>query len=386
MSVRFPAALHGCERNPSGSSPGVPDGRVAFGARGFEHGAGRYVIGRRGVHASAGDAIVVKYQPELVHWKGVAMKIGIIGAGRVGSACAFALVIRGLAREVVLVDRTRARAKAVATDIRYGAPLSERSDIRDGDYADLGGAGVVMITSGVNEKAGGATDRNDPEGRLRLLDKNAEIYRDMVPKIVAAAPDAVLLVATDPPDPLADLARVVAKHNRVLSTGTWLDSLRFQTHLASILRVSPASVEAQILGEHGTSEVFIWSGVRIGGISLKQVVSARGMSVDKLREGIERDVRYANITIIEGNEASQYGIGMVSARIAEVVLRDEGVVLPIGSYSKRFGVTLSLPSVLGREGVRETFQPELSAEEEELLARGAEALRRAAARAGASEG
>ena len=110
------------------------------------------------------------------------------------------------------------------------------------------------------------------------------------------------------------------------------------------------------------------------------------MSVDKLREGIERDVRYANITIIEGNEASQYGIGMVSARIAEVVLRDEGVVLPIGSYSKRFGVTLSLPSVLGREGVRETFQPELSAEEEELLARGAEALRRAAARAGASEG
>jgi L-lactate dehydrogenase len=314
------------------------------------------------------------------------MKIGVIGAGRVGSACAFALVIRGLAREVVLVDRTRARAKAVATDIRYGIPLSERTDIRDGDYADLAGAGVVMITSGVNEKAGGATDRKDPEGRLRLLDKNAEIYRDMVPKIVAAAPDAVLLVATDPPDPLADLARVVAKHNRVLSTGTWLDSLRFQTHLASILRVSPASVEAQILGEHGTSEVFIWSGVRIGGVSLKQVVSARGMSVDKLREGIERDVRYANITIIEGNEASQYGIGMVSARIAEVVLRDEGLVLPIGSYSKRFGVTLSLPSVLGREGVRETFQPELSAEEEELLARGAEALRKAAARAGASEG
>ena len=262
--------------------------------------------------------------------------------------------------------------------------MSERSDIRDGDYADLGGAGVVMITSGVNEKSGGATDRSDPEGRLRLLDKNAEVYRDMVPKIIAAAPDAVLLVVTDPPDPLADLARVVAKHNRVLSTGTWLDSLRFQTHLASTLRVSPASVEAQILGEHGTSEVFIWSGVRIAGIPLKQVVSARGMSLDKLREEIERDVRYANITIIEGNEASQYGIGMVSARIAEVVLRDERVVVPIGSYSKTFGVTLSLPSVLGRGGVLETFQPELSPEEEELLARGAEALRKAAARAGAS--
>ena len=138
--------------------------------------------------------------------------------------------------------------------------------------------------------------------------------------------------------------------------------------------------------EHGTSEVFVWSGVRIGGVPLKQVASARGLSLEKLREGIERDVRYANIAIIEGNEASQYGIGMVSARIAEVVLRDERAVLPVGSYSKRFGVTLSLPSMLGRGGVRETFQPDLAPEEEELLARGAETLKKAAARAGASAG
>jgi L-lactate dehydrogenase len=314
------------------------------------------------------------------------MKVGVIGAGRVGSACAFALVMRGVAREVVLVDRTRARAKAVATDIRYGAPLSGSTDIRDGDDADLAGAAVVMITSGVNEKSGGATDRNDPAGRLRLLDKNAALYRELLPGILAAAPEAVLLVVTDPPDPLADLARVLAKHDRVLSTGTWLDSLRFQTHLASIFQVDPTSVEAQILGEHGTSEVFAWSGVRIGGVPLKEVALARGVWLEKLQEEIERDVRYANITIIEGNEASQYGIGMVSARIAEVVLRDERLVLPVGSYSKRFGVTLSLPSLLGRGGVRETFQPELASEEERLLARGAETLRKAAARAGASEG
>src|SRR5205807_4055028 len=106
--------------------------------------------------------------------------------------------------------------------------LSESTDIRDGDYADLAGVAVVMITSGVNEKSGGATDRNDPEGRLRLLDKNAELYRELLPRILAAAPEAVLLVVTDPPDPLADLARVLAKHDRVLSTGTWLDSLRFR--------------------------------------------------------------------------------------------------------------------------------------------------------------
>jgi L-lactate dehydrogenase len=294
--------------------------------------------------------------------------------------------MRGVAREVVLVDRTRARAKAVAADIRYGAPLSESTDIRDGDYADLAGVAVAMITSGMNEKSGGATDRNDPEGRLRLLEKNADLYRELLPRILAAAPEAVLLVVTDPPDPLADLARVLAKHDRVLSTGTCLDSLRFQTHLASIFQVNPTSVEAQILGEHGTSEVFVWSGVRIGGVPLKQVASARGLSLEKLREGIERDVRYANIAIIEGNEASQYGIGMVSARIVEAVLRDERAVLPVGSYSKRFGVTLSLPSVLGSGGVREAFQPELAPEEERLLARGAETLRKAAARVGASQG
>src|SRR5882762_6770265 len=118
------------------------------------------------------------------------MRVGVIGAGRVGSACAFALVMRGVAREVVLVDRTRARAKSVATDIR------------DGDYADLAGVGVVMITSGVNEKSGGATDRDDPAGRLRLLDRNADLYRELLPRILAAAPEAVLLVVTDPPDPL----------------------------------------------------------------------------------------------------------------------------------------------------------------------------------------
>jgi L-lactate dehydrogenase len=314
------------------------------------------------------------------------MKIGIVGTGRVGAACAFAAIMRSVAREVVLVDRTRARAKAVATDLRYGAPVSGRCEIRDGDYADLAGAGVVMITSGVNEKSGGATDRTDPEGRLRLLDKNAEIYRDLVPRIVAAAPNAVLLVVSDPPDPLADVARMAAKHDRVLSTGTWLDTLRFQTHLAAALQVDPTSVEAQILGEHGTSEVFIWSGVRLAGVPLKQVASTRGMSLDQLRAGIERDVRYANITIIEGNDASQYGIGIVSARIAELVLRDEQTVVPIGYYSKKHGATLSLPSVVGRGGVRETFQPALPADEEELLARSAEVLRKAAARVGALAG
>src|SRR3954471_8844353 len=150
------------------------------------------------------------------------MKLGIIGAGNVGAACAFAAVTRGSAREIVLVNRTRKTAEAVATDMRYGTPLGPKVEISDGDYDALKGAGVVLITSGVNEKKGGATDRNDPKGRLKLLGKNAEIYFNIVPKIVSAAPNAVLVAVTDPPDPLADVARIAAKHERVLSAGTYL--------------------------------------------------------------------------------------------------------------------------------------------------------------------
>ena len=156
------------------------------------------------------------------------MKIGIIGAGAVGAACAMATIMRGCASELVLVNRNRDRAKGMATDMGYGAPLSTTTRVTDGDYSDLAGAALVMITAGVNEKSGGATDRKDPQGRLRLLDKNAEVYREVIPRINAAAPEAVLLVVTDPPDPLAFLTRELAGHDRVLSTGTLLDSLRFR--------------------------------------------------------------------------------------------------------------------------------------------------------------
>src|SRR6266581_8230049 len=149
-----------------------------------------------------------------------AMQIGIIGTGNVGCACAMAAVNRGSAREIVLVNRDRKTAEAVATDMRYGTPLGPKVDIVDGDYDALKGAGIVLITVGVNEKTGGATDRNDPQGRLKLLDKNAAMYREIVPRIVRAAPDAVLVAVTDPPDPLADIARQAADHARVLSAGT----------------------------------------------------------------------------------------------------------------------------------------------------------------------
>ncbi len=309
------------------------------------------------------------------------MKVGVIGAGAVGSACLLSMVVRGSAREIVVLNRTRKRAKAVATDMQYGAALSSVVDIHDGDYSDLAGAALVMITSGVNEKAGGATDRNDPSGRLKLLDTNVAVYNDILPLLFRAAPDAVILMLTDPPDPLADLVRRFG-FKRVLSSGTFLDSLRFRFHLARHLNVDPASVEAQVAGEHGTSEVLLWSSARVVGVPILDALAQNRLNSEKLRQTIEHEVRFANITIIEGNEASQFGIGMAAVRVAEMVLRDERAVVPIGSFNPKYGVTLSLPSVVGREGVVQIMEPEMSEEERQGLARSADALRKALARVG----
>jgi L-lactate dehydrogenase len=310
----------------------------------------------------------------------VMTKIGVIGAGAVGSAALLSLVERGSAREIVVLNRSRKRASAVATDLRYGTALSPFVEVHDGDYSDLAGASLVMIAAGVNEKAGGATDRKDPTGRLRLLDMNVGVYRDILSQLLKVAPEAVIFVLTDPPDPLADFVRAFG-FERVLSSGTFLDSLRFRYHLARRLNVAPASVNADVLGEHGTSEVFIWSSARVAGVpvftALRQTDGSRSgveQSAEELRASIEGEVRYANITIIEGNQASQFGIGMVAARVAEMVLRDERAVIPIGSYNAKYGVTLSMPSVVGRQGVARILEPDLSEEERQALQRSAETL------------
>jgi L-lactate dehydrogenase len=305
------------------------------------------------------------------------MKLGIIGTGNVGCAVALACAMRGSARQVVLVNRTAKTAEAVATDIRYGTPLGPKVDIKEGDFDALAGAGVVLITAGLNEKTGGATDRNDPQGRLRLLEKNAAIYQDLVPQIVRAAPKAVLVAVTDPPDPLADIIREKAGHDRVLSAGTFLDSLRFRVQLGRHFGVDPVQVEAQVIGDHGTTQVFLWSSARIAGVPVSYLLKERDEQLDDLRTQIENEVRYANITIIEGHGASQYGIGIVSARVTEMVLQDERAVIPIGSYQRDLGVTLSLPSVIGRVGAVSVLHPDLSTEEKNRLELSAESLRKA---------
>jgi L-lactate dehydrogenase len=253
-------------------------------------------------------------------------------------------------------------------------------DVRDGSYDDLRGADLVMITAGVNEKTGGATDRSDAEGRLRLLDANVSVYREIVPQVVAAAPEALLMVVTDPPDPLADLTRDLAKHDRVISTGTVIDSLRFRVHIGQRLGVNPTAVEAMAIGEHGTSEVLLWSSATVAGLPIEEACQQCGEPFQKVREAVERDVRYANITIIEGNNASQYGIGIVCARLTEAVLRDERNVFPVASYQQAYGVTLALPSVVGRGGIIRVLTPPMSTDERAELQRSAERLQAAGQR------
>lgn len=300
------------------------------------------------------------------------MKLGIIGAGTVGRACLIASVMRGMATEIVVVDRTEKRARGMVTDVTYGATLSPSVRVRAGDYADLAGCALVMLTVGVNERAGGATDRSDPEGRLKLLAKNQEIFQDVVPRIAKAAPDCILLVVTDPPDALADIARDAASGLKVVSTGTYLDSLRLRVHVARRLEVHPASIDAHVIGEHGTSEVFLWSSARVGGASVLDLIG--GYDGAKV---IEKEVREANIAIIEGTGASQLGIGMVCARIAEIIARDERAVVPVGIFSGDYGVTLSLPSVVGRAGVVRVLMPEMTEEERRGLEQSAAHIREA---------
>jgi L-lactate dehydrogenase len=310
------------------------------------------------------------------------VKIGVVGVGAVGAATVLSLIERGgTCREIVLVDRNAERAAGVAADMRYAAPLSPVVDVHAGDYQDLVDAALVVITAGVNEKTGGATDRSDPQGRLRLLDTNAKVYADIVPRVVAVAPEAVLMVVTDPPDPLADLTRHLAGHDRVFSTGTLIDSLRFRVHLADRLWVRPLDVHAMVVGEHGTSEVLLWSSAEVGGIPVLDLLGDNGRPLHTVREDIEKSIRYANITIIEGTGASQYGIGAVSARLVEAVLRDERAVLPVAAYNPDFDVTLSLVSVLGAGGVVQMYQPRMTPEERAALDRSVSTLREATRRA-----
>jgi len=301
------------------------------------------------------------------------MKIGIIGCGFVGSSGAFAIALVGAATELVLVDLNADLANAHAEDILHATPFSEPVRIAAGDYSTLKGAGLVVLACGVGQKPG--------ESRLKLLERNVNVFQNVVPRVLEHAPDSVLLIVSNPVDIITQVVTKISNlpPKRVIGSGTILDTARFRTLLAEHLSLAPHSVHAYVLGEHGDSEVLAWSSGKVGGVPVEEFATQIGRPItDDVKARIDDGVRRAAYRIIEGKGATYYGIGAGIARIAKAIRDDESAVLTLSNIEGVNGVSLSLPRVLKASGVVATIQPLLSDEEAQALNHSAEILKTAA--------
>lgn len=261
-------------------------------------------------------------------------RVAIIGLGNVGRATAAAIIHRRSCLNLCLLDIKHGLQSSVVRDFNTAASIDAYVNVQNGDYDAMLGADLIIIDAGVNEMDGGATDRHDPQGRLGLIDANVPIFQTIANKLGDKAMDSVVMVVSNPPDPLADFLRERISAKQVISSGTYLDSMRFKGEIASALRIPVSAVDAMVIGEHGMSSVLLWSSVQIGGIPFDDYTKQQGIDSASIKQQIEVNVRGANLDIIQGLGASQYGIGAMVARISEAILRDERVILPIASYQQ----------------------------------------------------
>jgi L-lactate dehydrogenase len=306
------------------------------------------------------------------------MKVGIIGSGLVGATTAYAMVMRGVGREIVMVDVNRERARAEADDVLHAVPFASPIDVYAGDYPELKDSQVVVITAGANQKPG--------ETRLQLLGRNASIIRQIAPNILRYAPEAVLLVASNPVDVLTHMVARVAKEQgipsgRVLGSGTTLDTARFRALLGRQFGIDAQHIHAYVVGEHGDSEVLTWSRVSIGGLPLNEFCQVQGLEIcQSLKDEIDHQVRGAAYSIIEGKGASYYGIGSALTRIVEVILKDQRAILTVCTPQQVVAgvqnVTLSLPQLVGGQGIISSFPLPLDQREQALLQQSAGVVRK----------
>ena len=297
------------------------------------------------------------------------MKVGIVGTGMVGATAAYALVMRGVGREIVLTDKNKARAQAEADDLFHAVPFAHPLQVRAGGYTELADSKVVILSAGVGQRPG--------EPRLQLLTRNASIFRQVVPAILEHAPDAVLIVATNPVDVMTHLAaryaaEVGVRPTRVLGSGTTLDTARFRALLSRHLGVDARHIHAYVVGEHGDSEVLTWSLATVGGMPLAEFCRQNGIALtDTVRDDIEHRVRDAAYHIIEGKGATYYGIGSALARITDAVLRDQRSILtvctPVAEIGGVCDVTIALPHLVGGEGILASFPLPLNEQETDAL-------------------
>jgi len=305
------------------------------------------------------------------------MKVGIVGSGMVGSAAGFALALLGDATEIVFVDHIADLAIAQAEDVSHAVPFVGPCRVTAGDFDALSGAGVVILAAGVPQKPG--------ESRLSLLARNAAVFAEVVGRVMAKAPGALLLVASNPVDIMTEVAQRTSglAPERVIGSGTILDTARFRALLGAHLGVAAQSVHAAVLGEHGDSEVLVWSSAQVGGEPLERCAAQMGAMVnDQLRARIDAGVRGAAQRIIAGKGATWYGIGAGLARIVSAIRDDQRAVLTVSMRTREVAgisdVTLSLPRVVGAAGIITTLYPDLSTAEEAALRRSAETLKDAA--------
>ena len=295
-------------------------------------------------------------------------KVGIIGAGFVGATAAYAMMLNGTCSEIVLIDRDEPRAKAEAADIAHGAPLAKGVRAYAGDYKDLTGAVLVVIAAGSNQKPG--------ESRLNLLSRNAAILASIVPQVVQAAPDAVVLLVSNPVDIMTSIARALHPNpSLVMGSGTILDSARFRQLIGERAGVNARYVHSYVMGEHGDSSVMCWSGALIAGMPVATFMSERQIPWDdKIKEAIAYDVRNAALAIIAGKHATYYGIGIAVNSLADAIINDRHAVFTVSGDSPFDEVCLSLPRLVGRKGILETLMPPLNKDESVALSHSAQVL------------
>ncbi len=301
-------------------------------------------------------------------------KAAVVGCGFVGSSIAFSLMQKSIFSELVLIDANHAKAEGEAMDLSHGLPYAAAMDIYAGDYDDVGDCALIIITAGANQKSG--------ETRRDLIEKNVGILKSILPQITATSFAGILMIVANPVDVLTYAAQQISGYpvTRVFGSGTVLDTARLKYVLGKHLDVDSRSVHALIIGEHGDSELPVWSSANVSGIDLNYFCELRGhyQHEDSMRRLYE-DVRDSAYRIIERKGATYYGIAMAVARIAECIVKDERAILPVSvELQGEYGLTdlaLSIPSVIGKNGIEKVLEIPLSEEENARLLDSADQLK-----------
>ena len=302
------------------------------------------------------------------------MQIGIIGTGMVGSTIAFSLACEGSAEKLILIDANKERATAEAMDISHATPFTFGAKVVSGDYKDLSEAGIIIITAGANQKPG--------ETRLDLLAKNVSIFKSIIPEVVKYAPNAILVIASNPVDIMTEVTLKLSgfPKNRVFGTGTVLDSARFRSILGRHLGISPKSIHANVIGEHGDSEVLLWSSAVAGTSCVERIAAETGKTLNEVIKGsIDNEVRNAAYTIIKGKGATYFGIAAATQYIVNSIISDKHAILTISSHHDNGiagfeNICYSMPSVVSKNGVETALIPSMCDNEKDALSKSAATL------------